>query len=111
MLETGPPTHAEVSAPLSVLALAAIAIALHALDLISGLRMILVYGLNLEQNPLARAIFQAGGPLGLTAAKLAVVGAGVVVLVLIGRARPRLAHVALTLVALLGLLGFASNLV
>jgi hypothetical protein len=47
----------------------------------------------------------------LTAAKLAVVGAGVVVLVLIGRARPRLAHVALTLVALLGLLGFASNLV
>jgi hypothetical protein len=95
-----------------VLALAATAFALHALDLISGIRMMLVYGLELEQNPLARAIFMAGGPVGLTLAKLAVVGAGIGYLVWIGRAgRPRLARGALLVVALLGLLGFASNLV
>ena len=55
---------------------------------------------------------QEGGPLGLTILKLGVVLTGVLVLLLIAHAgRPRLARNALALVALLGLLGFASNLV
>jgi len=81
-------------------------------DLASGIRMMLTYGVNLEQNPVARTIFQFGGPIALTLAKMSVVAAGVLVLVWLERAgRPWLARNALSVVGLLGLLGFASNLV
>ena len=95
-----------------VLFIACIAVFLHVLDLASGIRMMLVYGIDLEQNPIARTIFQMSGPVGLSMAKLTVVGAGVFVLVLLARAgRTRLARNALTIVALMGLVGLASNLV
>jgi hypothetical protein len=91
---------------------AAIAVILQALDLLSGIRMMLVNGVDLEQNPIARTIFMVGGPIGLTAAKFGVVGCAVVVLIMLARAgRPRLARNALIVAALLGILGFASNLV
>jgi hypothetical protein len=84
---------------------------LHALDLLTGIRLMLVLGIEQEQNPLARALFQFGGPLGLGAIKLGVVLAGVLLLVSIARAgRVRLARNALLVVALLGLLGVSSNL-
>ena len=100
------------SGPLSIGLLAAVGLLLHSLDLISGVRMMLTYGLDQEQNPIARTIFQLSGPLGLAAAKFGVLSVGVVLLVLVARAgRPRLARNALVLVALLGLLGFSSNLI
>jgi hypothetical protein len=98
--------------PRSIALLAAGALVLHALDLITGIRMMLTYGIAQEQNPIARAIFQTIGPLGLATAKFSVVSSGVVLLVLIARAgRPRLARNSLLLVAAIGLLGVSSNLV
>jgi hypothetical protein len=98
--------------PWSIGLLAAVGLLLHSLDLISGVRMMLMYGIEQEQNPIARTIFQLGGPLGLGAAKYGVLLVGVLLLVLVAHAgRPRLARNALVLVAILGLLGFSSNLI
>jgi hypothetical protein len=95
-----------------IYALAACAVALHALDLATGLRMMLVYGIQLEQNPLARTIMQHAGPLGLVEVKLGVVVGAVILFVRCAQAgRPRLARNCLLLAAVLGMLGFASNLV
>jgi hypothetical protein len=98
--------------PLSLALLAVLGLLLQSLDLISGLHMMLTYGTELEQNPIARTIFQLGGPFALTAAKFGVVFAGVGLFLLLARAgRPRLARNALVLVALLGLFGYSSNLI
>jgi hypothetical protein len=95
-----------------MLVLAAIAVALHTLDLASGIRLMLVFGIDQEQNPISRTIFQMGGPVALSIAKYGVVLSGVTVLLLIASAgRPKLARASLILVALVGLIGFASNLV
>jgi len=54
------------------------------------IRMMLVYGVDLEQNPIARTIFQVSGPVGLSMTKLTIVLSGVHVLVLladVGRTR------------------------
>jgi uncharacterized membrane protein len=92
--------------------LAILTVALHTLDLATGLRMMLVYGTSLEQNPLARLIMNTTGPLGLVEAKLGVVLAGVLMFMRTARAgRPRLARNCLLMACCLGLLGFASNLV
>jgi len=89
-----------------------LAVLLHALDLATGIRMMLVYGVQLEQNPLARLIMIDAGPLGLAIAKLGVVGAGVLLFVRAAQVgRPRLARNCLLLAAAIGLLGFTSNLV
>jgi hypothetical protein len=92
--------------------LALLTLAMHALDLATGIRMMLVYGIELEQNPIARAIMQSAGPVGLIEAKLAVVGLGVLLFVRAAQVgRARLARNCLVLAAGAGLLGFASNLV
>jgi hypothetical protein len=96
--------------PLAISCLAALALLMHALDLASGIRMMLVYGISLEQNPLARMIMTEAGPLGLAAAKLGVVGLGVLLFVRTAQlGRPRLARNCLLLAAGIGLLGFISN--
>src|SRR5207302_8320224 len=98
--------------PVSILLLAAVGLVLHALDLITGVRMMLMYGIEQEQNPIARTIFQISGPFGLASAKFGVVFSGVVLLILLARAgRPRLARNTLLAIAILGLLGFSSNLI
>jgi hypothetical protein len=98
--------------PLAITCLAMLAVLMHALDLASGIRMMLMYGIGLEQNPLARLIMTDAGPLGLAAAKLGVVGLGVLLFVRTARSgRPRLARNCLLLAAGIGLLGFASNMV
>jgi hypothetical protein len=98
--------------PLAITSLAMLAIVMHALDLASGIRMMLVYGIGLEQNPLARLIMTNAGPLGLAAAKLGVVGLGVLLFVRTAQlGRPRLARNCLLLAAGIGLLGFTSNMV
>src|SRR6266852_5100595 len=79
--------------PLGILALAAFALLMHVLDLATGLRMMLVYGIGLEQNPLARFIMTTSGPVGLIEVKLGVVMAGVLLFVRTARlGRPRLAR-------------------
>jgi hypothetical protein len=94
------------------LLIAAAAVAAQGMDLLTGVRLMVLYGLDQEQNPIARSIFQTGGPVGLVIVKLGVVLTGVAVLLLLARAgRRRLARTALVLVALLGLVGCASNLV
>jgi hypothetical protein len=98
--------------PIGITALAALALVLHALDLATGLRMMLVYGIQLEQNPLARVIMTQAGPLGLAAVKFSVVVFGVLLFVRTAQAgRPRLARNCLLIAAGIGLLGFTSNLV
>jgi hypothetical protein len=96
----------------SIAALAFIGLVFHAIDLLTGIRMMQEYGLNTEQNPLARTLFSITGPVGLAMVKFGVVGGGILLLVwLARRGRPRLARNALILVAVLGLLGFSSNLI
>jgi hypothetical protein len=96
----------------AIIALAVFALLMHLLDLITGLRMMLTYGIRLEQNPLARYIIMTNGPLGLVELKLGVVLGGLLLMLRTARAgRRRLARNCLLLAAGLGLLGFASNLV
>jgi uncharacterized membrane protein len=97
---------------MAILALAAFALFMHVLDLASGLRMMLTYGIALEQNPLARFVMTTSGPVVLVELKLGVVLAGVLLFVRTARAgRPRLARNCLLIAAAIGMLGFASNLV
>ena len=92
--------------------LAIFALLTHLLDLATGLRMMLVYGIHLEQNPLARYIMTTSGPIGLIELKLGVVLTGVLLFVRTAQlGRPRLARNCLLIAACFGLLGFASNLV
>jgi ABC-type protease/lipase transport system fused ATPase/permease subunit len=96
----------------AIVSLAGFALLMHALDLATGLRMMQVYGIQLEQNPLARFIMRTAGPIGLVEVKLGVVLVGVVLLVRTAYAgRPRLARNCLVLTACLGILGWSSNLV
>jgi uncharacterized membrane protein len=98
--------------PRDIYALAALALVMHVLDLATGLRMMLVYGIHLEQNPLARFVMNSAGPLGLMELKLGVVTAGIVLFVRTAQAgRPRLARNCLVIAFAIGLLGLASNLV
>jgi hypothetical protein len=98
--------------PLGIQVLAGLALVMHTLDLATGLRMMLVYGIQLEQNPLARAVMSTAGPLGLVELKLGVVIAGILLFVRTARAgRPRLARNCLLIASGIGLLGFSSNLV
>jgi hypothetical protein len=97
---------------MAIIGLAVFAVLMHLLDLATGVRMMLVYGIQLEQNPLARFIMTSAGPLGLACAKLGVVSLGVLLFVRTAEAgRPRLARNCLLLAAGVGVLGFASNLV
>lgn len=92
--------------------LAIFALLMHVLDLATGLRMMLVYGITMEQNPLARYLMITSGPMGLIEVKLAVVLAGLFLFVRTARlGRPRLARNCLVLAAAIGMLGFTSNLV
>ena len=98
--------------PLGIPTLAALALATHVLDLATGLRMMLVYGIHLEQNPLARFIMHNAGPLGLVEVKLGVVLAGILLFVRTAQVgRPRLARNCLLIAAGIGMLGLTSNLV
>jgi hypothetical protein len=97
---------------LGILVLAMFAMAMHILDLATGLRMMLVYGIHLEQNPLARFIMHNAGPLGLVEVKLGVVLAGILLFVRTAQVgRPRLARNCLLIAACIGLLGLTSNMV
>lgn len=98
--------------PLGILALATLAIVLQVMDLTTGLRMMLVHGIGTELNPLARTVMSTAGPLGLAELKLGVVLLGILIFVETAHAgRRRLARNCLLMVAALGLLGFASNLI
>jgi hypothetical protein len=92
--------------------LAALVLIMHILDLATGLRMMLVYGIHLEQNPVARYIMQTAGPLALVEVKLGVVAIGVLLFIKTAQVgRARLARNCLLLAAGIGMLGWASNLV
>ena len=92
--------------------LAILAVVCHTLDLATGLRMMLVYGISLEQNPLARLIMLNAGPTGLIVFKLGIVLSGVALFVRTAHlGRARLARNCLLMAVTLGMLGAASNLV
>jgi hypothetical protein len=98
--------------PVGISTLAAFALLMHVADLVTGLRMMLVYGVGLEQNPLARLMMTTVGPLGLVELKLGVVMAGLFLFVRTAQAgRPRLARNCLLIAAGIGMLGWTSNLV
>lgn len=95
-----------------IMLLAAFALLMHVLDLATGLRMMLMYGISLEQNPLARYVMRTSGPVALIELKLGVVLLGVLLFVRTAHVgRPRLARNCLLMAACLGMLGFTSNLV
>src|SRR5579859_3606014 len=97
---------------LGIYALAGFALAMHVLDLATGLRMMLVYGISIEQNPLARFVMHTAGPIGLVDLKLGVVLAGILLFVRTAQVgRPRLARNCLLITACIGMLGWASNIV
>jgi hypothetical protein len=97
---------------MAIVALAGVALLLNVMDLVSGARLMLRYGTPAELNVIARTLFEIGGPVGLAAVKLSVVGSGVLVLVYLAhQGRARLARNSLLLIAIIGLLGFSSNLV
>ena len=97
---------------LAIYALAIATLFMHALDLATGLRMMLVHGIALEQNPVARFLMHHTGPLGLVEAKLIVVlGATALFIRCAHLGRGRLARNCLLLAFALGLLGAVSNLV
>jgi hypothetical protein len=98
--------------PLGIYVLASFVLLMHVLDLATGLRMMLLYGIDLEQNPLARFLMQNSGPIGLIEMKLGVVLAAVLLLVRTAQVgRPRLARNCLLLAGGIGILGWTSNLV
>jgi hypothetical protein len=98
--------------PLGIYTLASCALVMQVFDLASGLRMMQLYGIELELNPLARFIVQTSGPIGLIELKLAVALGGVVLLVRTAQlGRRRLARNCLLVAVGLGILGWASNLV
>jgi Domain of unknown function (DUF5658) len=100
------------TAPVAIYLLAALAVFFHVLDLATGLRMMLTYGVHLEQNPLARIVMVNAGPGGLIALKLVVVVGGVMLFVRTAQlGRSRLARNCLLFAAGVGMLGTASNLV
>jgi hypothetical protein len=98
--------------PVAIYVLAALVLLLHLLDLATGLNMMLRYGIELEQNPLARLVMSTAGPIGLIPLKLGVVVCGVVLFVRAAQlGRARLARNCLVFSAAVGLLGVASNMV
>ena len=98
--------------PIAIYMLAALVLVVHVLDLGTGLHMMTNYGLELEQNPLARFVMATAGPLGLVPLKLGVVGGGVLLFVRAAQfGRARLARNCLLFSAAVGLLGIASNMV
>ena len=98
--------------PTGISLLAGLAMLMHVLDLATGLRMMLLYGIDLEQNPLARTIMTTLGPVGLVEIKLGVVLAGILLFVRTAQVgRGRLARNCLVLAAVIGILGWSSNLV
>src|SRR5690349_17916601 len=100
------------TAPTAIYLLAALAVFFHVLDLATGLRMMLMYGIHVEQNPLARFVMLNTGPGGLIALKLVVVVGGVMLFVRTAQlGRARLARNCLLFAAGVGMLGATSNLV
>ena len=98
--------------PLAIYALAGFALVMHVMDLATGLRMMQLYGIELEQNPLARALMYRAGPAGLVEVKLAVVLVGLGLFVRVAHVgRPRLARNCLLIATVIGMLGWTSNLV
>jgi hypothetical protein len=98
--------------PTAIYLLAGLVLLVHALDLATGLRMMLTYGIHLEQNPLARFIVTTSGPMGLAQVKLGVVLLGVLLFVRTAQlGRARLARNCLVFAAGVGVLGTTSNLV
>jgi len=98
--------------PTAIYLLAALVLIVHVLDLATGLRMMLTYGVHLEQNPLARYIMSNSGPVGLIQVKLGVVRLGVFLFVRTAQlGRARLARNCLIFAAGVGVLGAVSNLV
>jgi hypothetical protein len=100
------------TSPVAIYALAGLALVMHLFDPATGLRMMQTYGVELEQNPLARAVMYSVGPIGLVELKLSVVVTALWLFVSVARAgRPRLARNCLMIAAILGVLGWASNMV
>lgn len=100
------------TSPPCIAILSAVALIFQALDLFSGVHMMLNHGLGFELNPLARHIMATLGPVGLIDVKLGVVAAAILLLARTARAgRPRLARNCLLITFGLGMLGFTSNLV
>ena len=101
-----------ISVRTPLFALALVAGAAQAADLVSCIQMMVSRGLGAELNPIVRGIFVATGPLGLGAIKLAAVALLVTLIVRIGLGgRTLLAGNVLVFCALMGAVGYWSNVI
>ena len=90
--------------------LAAVALLLQVLDLVTSRRLIMEYGIAAELNPLLAAAFTAGGPGHVVVLKLSGAVMSVGTLLGLGAAgRPRLARNSLLLAIPIGAVGWLSN--
>ena len=97
--------------PTAIVVLAILALIAQALDLVSAIRMVQQRGIASELNPLAHAIVRRWGPELLAAVKIGGVVGGVLVMMWVSRrGKVALAAAALVITAVLGLVGYYSNL-
>jgi hypothetical protein len=98
------------TSPVAIALLAALALAAQLLDLLTGLRMVLAYGIDAELNPLLRAALISAGPAGAAALKLGAATLSVAALVFLARTgRAQLARNCLLLAVDIGFVGALSN--
>ncbi len=106
------PVTPPATIPTFVLLLAGLTVLLHALDLVTFLRLTAEHGTSLEANPIIRAAFIHGGSPGVAVVKLGIVVVASALFVLAARSgRLRFGRNCLALAATMGLVGFLSNVV
>jgi hypothetical protein len=98
------------TSPVAIALLAALVLVAQALDLLTGLRMVLHYGIDAELNPLVRAILIGAGPAGAAAVKLGAATLAVALLLVLARTgRRQLARNCLLIAVDIGFVGALSN--
>lgn len=104
------PGRDAATGPMPIALLAVLALLAQTLDLLTGLRMVVRYGVNAELNPLLRAALASAGPEGAAAVKLGAATLAVMFFVALAHAgRTRLARNCLLLAVDIGLVGVLSN--
>lgn len=94
----------------TIVCFALLALGFQALDLLTGLRMVLAYGLQAETNPLMRDALLTGGPVQVAVFKIGAALLSVGAFLMLARlGRTQLARICLLLAADLGALGVLSN--
>jgi hypothetical protein len=106
----GGPVAGIATSPVAMTLLATIVLVAQALDLVSGLHMVLRYGMGAELNPLLRVMLISAGPAGAAVVKLGAAVLAVALLLGLARTgRTLLARNCLLIAVVIGFVGALSN--